>query len=138
MYNLSKLDPSYRLKIHRFIDAAKRHACKENMKHIYCPCIDCKNIDVFDDIEEIILIWFVEFFYCSVQENQLRCVPLSKLNGQRILQFLLVHSRISTLCFWQICFYPVRSWRLAAPFVSCSCSCCPFHLCRYLPLYAFI
>jgi hypothetical protein len=64
MYNLSKLDPSYsyRLKIYRFIDAAKRHACRENMKHIYCPCIDCKNIDVFDDIEEIILIWFVEFF----------------------------------------------------------------------------
>jgi hypothetical protein len=63
MYNLSKLDPSYRLKIYRFIDAAKRHACRENMKHVYCPCIGCKNIDVFDDIEEIILIWFVEFFF---------------------------------------------------------------------------
>jgi len=54
MYNLSKLDPSYILNVHRFFDAAKNHAWRTKMKHIYCPCIDCKYIIVFGDIESII------------------------------------------------------------------------------------
>jgi hypothetical protein len=53
MYKLSRLDPSYQLEVHRFIDAAKRHACREKTKHIYCSCIDCKNVVVFEDANQI-------------------------------------------------------------------------------------
>jgi len=53
MYNLSRLDPSYIPEVHRFIDTAKNHDCRTKMKHIYCVCIDCKNIVVFDDTEQI-------------------------------------------------------------------------------------
>jgi hypothetical protein len=53
MYNLLLLDQSYRLEVHnKFIDVAKRHACREKMKHIYCPCVDHK--DVFPEREQII------------------------------------------------------------------------------------
>jgi hypothetical protein len=47
MYNLSRLDPSYIPEVHRVIDAAKNHSWRTKMKHIYCPCMDCKNIVVF-------------------------------------------------------------------------------------------
>jgi ribosomal protein S27E len=53
MYNLLRLDPSYQLEVRRFIDAAKRHACREKTKYIYCPCIDCKNVVVFEDPGQI-------------------------------------------------------------------------------------
>jgi len=53
MYNLSRLYPSYIAEVHRFIDAAKTHAWRTKTKHIYCPCIDYKNIVVFDDTEQI-------------------------------------------------------------------------------------
>jgi len=35
MYNLSRLDPSYILEVHRFIDTAKNHAWRIKTKHIY-------------------------------------------------------------------------------------------------------
>ena len=54
MYNLSRLDPSYIPEVHRFIDVAKNHAWRTKTKHIYLPCIHCKNIVVFDDTERII------------------------------------------------------------------------------------
>jgi hypothetical protein len=54
MHNLSTLDPSYRLEVHSFIDATRRHACREKRKHIYCPCVDRKNVVVIDDAEQII------------------------------------------------------------------------------------
>ena len=53
MYSLSRLDPSYRLEVHKFIDAARRHACRQKTKYIYCACIKCKNVVVFEDVEEI-------------------------------------------------------------------------------------
>ena len=53
MYNLSRLDSSYVPKVHRFIHTAENHAWRTKTKHIHCPCIDCKNIVVFDDIEQI-------------------------------------------------------------------------------------
>jgi len=53
MYNLSRLDPSYISEIHRFIDAAQNHAWRTKAKHIYYPCIDCKNIVVFDNTKQI-------------------------------------------------------------------------------------
>jgi len=53
MYNLSRLDPLYISEVHRFIDAAKNHAWRTKMEHIYCPYIDSKNIVVFDDTEQI-------------------------------------------------------------------------------------
>jgi len=53
MYNLSRLDLSYIHEVYRFIDAAKKHAWRSKTKHIYCPCIDYKNI-VFNDTEPII------------------------------------------------------------------------------------
>ena len=53
MYSLSRLDPSYHLEVRKFIDAARRHACRQKMKYICCPCIECKNVVVFEDAEEI-------------------------------------------------------------------------------------
>jgi hypothetical protein len=54
MYNLSRLDSSYISEVHRFIDVATEHAWRTKIKHIYCPCMDCKNVVVFDDINQII------------------------------------------------------------------------------------
>jgi hypothetical protein len=54
MYNLSRLDPLYIFEAHRFIDVATKQACRIKTKHIYCPCMDCKNVVVFDDIDQII------------------------------------------------------------------------------------
>jgi hypothetical protein len=54
MYNLSRLDPSYISKVHRFIDVATKHAWRTKTKHIYCPCMDCKNVAIFDDTYQII------------------------------------------------------------------------------------
>ena len=54
MCNLSRLDPSSWLEVHRFIDTTKRYACREKAKYIYCLCIGCKNIVVFDDTQHII------------------------------------------------------------------------------------
>jgi hypothetical protein len=54
MYNLSRLDNSYREEVNKFIDAATRHAKRTKQKHIYCPCRDCKNVVVFDDTGSII------------------------------------------------------------------------------------
>ena len=53
MYSLSRLHPSYHLEVRKFIDAARRHACKQKTKYICCPCIQCKNVAVFEDAEEI-------------------------------------------------------------------------------------
>jgi len=57
MYNLSRLDPSCILEVHRFVDAAKNHALRTKTKHIYCPCIDYRNINIYEDIEAIINIY---------------------------------------------------------------------------------
>jgi hypothetical protein len=54
MYNLSRLDPSYISEVHKFIVFATNHAWRTKTKHIYCPCMDCKNAVVFDDTEQII------------------------------------------------------------------------------------
>jgi hypothetical protein len=54
MYNLSRLDPSYISEVHRFIDVAMDHAWRIKTKHIYCPCMGCKNGDVFDDTDQLI------------------------------------------------------------------------------------
>src|SRR5688572_22151269 len=54
MYNLSRLDPSYMSEVHRFIDVATKHAWRTKTKHIYYPCMDCKNVVVFDDTNQII------------------------------------------------------------------------------------
>jgi hypothetical protein len=54
MYNLSRLDPSYISEVQRFIDVATEHAWRTKKNHIYCPCMDCKNVVVFDDTNQII------------------------------------------------------------------------------------
>jgi hypothetical protein len=54
MYNLSRLDPSYISEVHRFIDVTTKHAWRAKTKHIYCPCMHCKNVVVFDDTNQII------------------------------------------------------------------------------------
>jgi hypothetical protein len=54
MYKLSRLHPSYISKVHMFIDVATNHAWRTKKKHIYCPCMDCKNDVIFDDREQII------------------------------------------------------------------------------------
>jgi hypothetical protein len=54
MYNLSRLYLSYISEVHRFIDVTTKHAWRTKTKHIYCPCMDYKNIVVFDDTNQII------------------------------------------------------------------------------------
>jgi hypothetical protein len=54
MYSLSRLDPSYISEVHMFIDVSTNYAWRTKTKHIYCPCMDCKNVVVFDDKEQII------------------------------------------------------------------------------------
>jgi hypothetical protein len=54
MYNLSRLYPSNISEVHRFIDVATEHAWRTKTNHIYCPCMDCKNVVVFDDTNQII------------------------------------------------------------------------------------
>jgi hypothetical protein len=54
MSKLSRLDPSYIPEVYRFIDAAKNHARRTKKTHIHCPCMDCKNIVVFDDTQQIL------------------------------------------------------------------------------------
>jgi hypothetical protein len=49
MHNLSRQDPSYISKVHMFIDVGTNHAWRTKTKHIYRPCMDCKNDVVFDD-----------------------------------------------------------------------------------------
>jgi hypothetical protein len=60
MYNLSRLDPPYISKIHWFIDVATNHAWRTKTKHIYCPCMDYKNVVVFDKKEQIISHFYAE------------------------------------------------------------------------------
>jgi len=54
IYNISRLDPSYIMEVQKFIDVAKRHAQGTKTKHICCPCTDCKNIVVSDDVRSIL------------------------------------------------------------------------------------
>jgi hypothetical protein len=54
MYKLSRLHPSYVPEIHRFIDAAKNHARRTKKMRIHCPCMDCRNVVVFDDTQQIL------------------------------------------------------------------------------------
>jgi hypothetical protein len=54
MYKLSRLHPSYIPEVHRFIDAAKNHARRTKKTHIHCPCMDCINVVVFDDTQQIL------------------------------------------------------------------------------------
>jgi hypothetical protein len=54
MYNLSRLDQSYISQVQWFIDVATEHAWRTKTKNIYCPCMDCKNVVVFDDTNQII------------------------------------------------------------------------------------
>jgi hypothetical protein len=53
MYSLSRLDSSYHLKVRKFIDSTRRYAYRQKMKYICCLCIECKNVAVFEDAEEI-------------------------------------------------------------------------------------
>jgi len=54
MYNLSRLDPSYITKVQRFIDTAQNHASRTRKTHIHCPCMDCTNLVVSNDIQQIL------------------------------------------------------------------------------------
>ena len=54
MYNLSRLDTSYITEVQRFIDAAQNHASRTRKTHIHCPCMDCRNLFVSDDIQRIL------------------------------------------------------------------------------------
>jgi len=59
MHNLSRLDPSYITEVQRFIDAAQNHASRTRKTHIHCLCMDCRNLVLSDDIQQI-LTWSVE------------------------------------------------------------------------------
>jgi hypothetical protein len=60
MYNLSRLDPSYISKVHRFIDVATKHAWRIKTKHIYFPCMDCKMLLYLMTENKSFLIWYAE------------------------------------------------------------------------------
>jgi hypothetical protein len=51
---LSRLNSSNISEVHRFIDVATNYAWRTKAKHIYCPCVECKNVVVFNDIEQTI------------------------------------------------------------------------------------
>jgi hypothetical protein len=70
MYNLSRLDPSYISEVHRFIDVATKHAWRTKTKHIYCPCMDCKNVVVFVTHTKSYLIWYAEDLWRITQFGQ--------------------------------------------------------------------
>jgi len=53
MYTLSRLDPSYIPKVHRSLMRLRTMLGEQRRStYIYCPCIDYKNIVVFDDTEQ--------------------------------------------------------------------------------------
>jgi hypothetical protein len=54
LYNLTRLDPSYISEVHMFIYVTTNHAWRAKTMHIYCPCMDCKNVVVYGDTERII------------------------------------------------------------------------------------
>ena len=54
MYNLSRLDPSYITEVQKFIDAAQNYASRTRKTHIHCQCMDCRNLVVSDDIQQIL------------------------------------------------------------------------------------
>ena len=84
MYNLSRLDPSYLLEVLKFIDAARRHACRQKTKYIYCSCIECKNAVVFEDAEEIsshlVRRGFMKDYLIWVKHGEGSSVPSAEAN----------------------------------------------------------
>ena len=84
MYNLSRLDPSYKLEVDRFIDAAKSHARREKAKYIYCPCIDYKNIVVFEDADQIsshlVCRGFIKDYLIWTKHGEGRSTPSTVVN----------------------------------------------------------
>ena len=84
MYSLSRLDPSYRLEVRKFIDVARRHACRQKTKYIYCPCIKCKNVVVFEDAEEIsshfVRRGFMKDYLIWVKHGEGSSAPYAKAN----------------------------------------------------------
>jgi len=104
MYNLSRLDPSYIFEVHRFTDAAKNHAWRTKMKHIYCLCIDYKNVVVFYDTEPIISHLacqrFIKDYLICIKHEEGNITPYTignptniKANGRDILvdRFQFIH-----------------------------------------------
>jgi hypothetical protein len=84
MNNLSRLDLSYHLEVRKFIDAARRHACTQKTKYIHCPCIDCKNVVVFEDAEEIsshlICRGFMKDYLIRMKHGEVSLAPFAQAN----------------------------------------------------------
>jgi hypothetical protein len=49
MYDLARIDPMYIENIHHFVEEAMRHANREKMSNIFCPCVDCDNRITWSD-----------------------------------------------------------------------------------------
>ena len=54
IYELERLDPLYLPEVLRFIDNAKNHTWITKNKYIHCTCMNCRNVVVFDDTQQIL------------------------------------------------------------------------------------
>ena len=54
MYDVRRTHPTFVKEASKFIDQAKSHALRENMRNIFCPCFDCKNQKLMRDTSEIL------------------------------------------------------------------------------------
>ena len=119
MYNLSRVDNIP--EVHRFIDAAKNHALRTKTKHIYCPSIDCRNINIYEDTEIIIshlvcrgfmkdcLIW-TKHGEGSSAPYKIGDPANIDVDGQTCLMkdfsFCMTHTKVNMLCqsyCWWFC-----------------------------------
>jgi hypothetical protein len=49
MYDLAIIDPVYIQNVRHFVEEATRHANREKMSDIFCPCVDCDNKIAWSD-----------------------------------------------------------------------------------------
>jgi len=53
MYNISRHSESFRRELDKFLKVAQNHAMDEKTKDVRCPCKNCRNHCVFDDLVTI-------------------------------------------------------------------------------------
>ena len=89
MYDLSRLDPSYILEVQKFIDAPKNQAWRtKKTTHIHCPCIDCRNMVLFDDTQQIlshlVCRGFMKDYLIWTKHGEGSFVPYATINPTNI------------------------------------------------------
>ena len=54
MYNTKRAHPTFLKEASKFIELAKAHAVRENLRGIFCPCKDCKNEMLLQDPNDVL------------------------------------------------------------------------------------